>query len=90
MELKRVQDYSLPLVGKGREGWFLLLFVLQFRVFTGILANYENAVNQKDALSTFVSVLGGMPGVIELSTASSIVFSGGTGDVVREVFEEKV
>ena len=64
----------MPLVGKGREGWFLLLFVLQFCVYTGILAYYENGVNGKDALSTFVSVLGGMPGVIALSTASSIIF----------------
>ena len=64
----------MPLVGKGREGWFLLLFVLQFCVYTGILAYYEHGVNGKDALSTFVSVLGGMPGVIALSTASSIVF----------------
>ena len=64
----------MPLVGKGREGWFLLLFVLQFCVYTGILAYYENVVNGKDALSTFVAVLGGMPAVIALSTASSIVF----------------
>ena len=63
----------MPLVGKGREGWFLLLFVIQFCVYTAILAYYENVVNRKDGLSTFVAVLGGMPGIIALSTASSIV-----------------
>ena len=31
-------------------------------------------VNGKDGLSTFVAVLGGMPGIITLSTASTIVF----------------
>lgn len=64
----------MPLVGKGREGWFLLLFILQFCVYTGILAYYESGVYGKDGLSTFVAVLGGIAGVIALSTASSIVF----------------
>ncbi len=63
----------MPLVGKGREGWFLLLFVIQFCLYTAILAYYENVVNRKDGLSTFVAVLGGMPAIIALSTASSIV-----------------
>lgn len=64
----------MPLVGKGREGWFLLLFVLQFCVYTGIIAYYEYVSNSGDWLATFVGVMGKMPGVIALSTASSIVF----------------
>ena len=64
----------MPVVGKSREGWFLALFVLQFILYTGILTYYEHVVNGKDGLSTFVAVLGGMPGIIALSTASTIVF----------------
>ena len=64
----------MPVIGKGREGWFLLLFLLQFCLYTGILTYYEHVVNGKDGLSTFVAVLGGMPGIITLSTASTIVF----------------
>jgi hypothetical protein len=63
----------VPVIGKGREGWFLLLILLQFCLYTGILTYYEHVSNAKDGLSTFVAVLGGMPGIIALSTASSIV-----------------
>ena len=64
----------MPVIGKGREGWFLLLFLLQFCIYTGILTYYHYVVNGRDGLSTFVAVLGGMPGIIVLSTASTIVF----------------
>ncbi len=64
----------MPLVGKGREGWFLLLFVLQFCVYTGIIAYYESVSNAGEGLATFVGVIAKMPGIIGLSTASSIVF----------------
>ena len=64
----------MPVIGKGREGWFLLLFLLQFCIYTGILTYYHYVVNGRDGLSTFVAVLGGMPGIIALSTASTIVF----------------
>ena len=62
------------IVGKGREGWFLLLFVLQFCVYTGIIAYYESVSNNGDGLATFVGVIAKMPGIIGLSTVSSIVF----------------
>ena len=64
----------MPVIGKGREGWFLLLFLLQFCIYTGILTYYEHVVNGRDGLSTFVAVLGGMPGVIALSAASTVAF----------------
>ena len=64
----------MPVIGKGREGWFLFLFLLQFCIYTGILTYYQHVVNGRDGLSTFVAVLGGMPGIIALSTASTIVF----------------
>ena len=47
--------------------------MLQFCVYTGILAYYQNVISEKDGLATFVAVLGGMPGIIALSTASTIV-----------------
>ena len=65
---------SVPLVGKGREGWFFLLFTLQFCVYTGLAASHAHSVGGGGWLATFVGVLALMPGIIGLSSVSSIVF----------------
>ncbi len=64
----------MPLVGKGREGWFFLLFTLQFCVYTGLAASHAHSVGGGGWLATFVGVLALMPGIIGLSSVSSIVF----------------
>ena len=63
----------MPIVGKTREGRFLLLFVTQFLLFAGFLAYYEIVSNTTDALTTFIEILYGLAPIVIVATANTIV-----------------
>ena len=60
-------------VGKTREGRFLIVFLLQFLIFSGFLAYHEVIAVPTDAITTMLAILMGMAPLGFVSAVNTVV-----------------
>ena len=70
-------------VGKTREGRFLIVFLLQFLIFSGFLAYHEVIAVPTDAITTMLAILMGMAPLGFVSAVNTVVAVEG-GDMLAE------
>ena len=59
--------------GKTREGRFLIVFLLQFLIFSGFLAYHEVTAVPTDAKTTMLAILAGMAPLGFISAVNTVV-----------------
>ena len=64
-------------VGEGREGRFLIVFLLQYLTFSGFLAYHEIVAVPTDAITTMLAILVGMAAIGFVSAINTVRHSGG-------------
>ena len=59
-------------VGEGREGRFLIVFLLQYLTFSGFLAYHEIVAVPTDAITTMLAILVGMAAIGFVSAINTV------------------
>ena len=70
-------------IGEGREGRFLIIFLLQYLPLSGLLAYHEVTAVDAAAIATMLAILTGMTAIAFVSGINTIVLVEG-GDMLAE------